>query len=400
MYTGQADVVTYLIYIFMGLFCWFSVKVFLRTGARSVQKDGLLAVGSREDRIEHYLAAGLFVLVLALFAALRKVGSDLGGSDAAAYEDYFKHATSFAYHRENPYNISEPVFFLYNFLFRKLTGNVRVFFFFTYAFIAASYLLFIRAYAKDTEVASPYLLLVFLYLKAFCTLRTSFSVACFLIALVVFKKHKLLSTPLFFIPVFIHRMSLLYAILPIFYWFYRFVNKRTTVLERFLVYASCLVCSVAGSILLREFILRFNVISGLDASYIESSGGLSLLGRYPMYFSFILLIILLRIYIPLSFSKQKSCALIDDDLFFLFVFDVIVFPASLIFGMWRANEYLYVSRLALWSVSFPLLVNLSFGKYKRILYPLFSAAFVLWLGFRLFSEWEALKIMPYLPFFG
>ena len=400
MYTGQADVVTYLIYICMGVFCWFSVKVFLRTGARSVQKDGLLAVGSREDRIEHLLAAGLFVLVLALFAALRKVGEDLGGSDAATYADYFKNATYLAYHRENPYGISEPLFFLYNFVFRKLTANFRVFFFFTYGFIAASYLLFIRAYAKDTETASPYLLIVFLYLKAFCTLRTSFSVACFLIALAVFKKHKIASVPLFFIPVLIHRMSLLYAILPIFYWFYRFVNKRTTVLERFLVYASCLVCSVAGSILLREFILRFEVFSGLDASYIASSRDVSLLSRYPMYFSFLLLILLLRVYIPLSFKKQKSCALLDDDLFFLFVFDVIVFPASLVLGMWRANEYLYISRLALWSASFPMLVNLSFGKYKKILYPAFASAFVLWLGFRLFSEWDALKIMPYLPFFG
>lgn len=398
MYTGKADLLTYLIYILMGLFCWFAVKTFLRTGATAPAGDGSL-LPDRQKKIEHVLSGVLFVLVLALFAALRAVGEDLGGSDATVYVDYFKNATALNYHRENPYGISEPLFFLYNFLFRKITGNFRVFFFFTYGFIAFSYLWFVREYVKDGEVASPFLLVVFLYLKSFCTLRTSFAVAVYLIALTVFKRHKIASIPLFILPIFIHRMSILYAILPIFYYFYRFVKRRVTVGWQILVFAISAGCSVAGAILLRELVLSFHLISGLDASYIENSRGVSLVSQYPMYFSFLLLGLLLRILIPLCYKKRNGCDLIDDDLFFLFVFDVIVFPASLVLGMWRANEYLYLARLALWATAFPALVNLTLAKYKKYLYLAFAGCFFLWLAFRLYSEWDALKIMPYIPYF-
>ena len=45
------------------------------------------------------------------------------------------------------------------------------------------------------------------------------------------------------------------------------------------------------------------------------------------------------------------------------------------------------------------LVNLALPKYKRYLYLVFAGCFFLWLAFRLYSEWDALKIMPYIPYF-
>lgn len=68
---------------------------------------------------------------------------------------------------------------------------------------------------------------------------------------------------------------------------------------------------------------------------------------------------------------------------------------SLIFNMWRANEYLYVARLAMWGV----LINIFLHKFHPMTRPFLQIGifigFLSWLVFRVYQEYEELSIMPY-----
>ena len=83
------------------------------------------------------------------------------------------------------------------------------------------------------------------------------------------------------------------------------------------------------------------------------------------------------------------------------VFDFLLAPVMLIMGVWRANEYFYVARLIMWSMLIPqgeaLFTRITKGRIKARWYRIaLCLAFFAWLGFRILSEWDDLRIMPYL----
>ena len=151
-----------------------------------------------------------------------------------------------------------------------------------------------------------------------------------------------------------------------------------------------LVVAYLGAISLRDQVIAMGLLDGTDAWYIKQSAGSSILSRWPMYFSHILLII------AMMFSGTKIGH--SKEILFLKVlciFDIIVMPASVVVGFWRANEFLYVARLMMWGhVIYVNTIGMS-RKIKLVFNLMVAGLFVAWLVFRIYSEWDDLKIMPY-----
>ena len=78
-----------------------------------------------------------------------------------------------------------------------------------------------------------------------------------------------------------------------------------------------------------------------------------------------------------------------------FVYDAVLILPTVVFGMWRANEFLYLNRLGLWSLCIPILGRKILRIDKKLFSLLMSLCFFAWYIFRVAKEWDDLKIMPY-----
>ena len=83
-------------------------------------------------------------------------------------------------------------------------------------------------------------------------------------------------------------------------------------------------------------------------------------------------------------------------LMLLCIFDIIVMPSSLVLNMWRATEYLYVARLIMWGMIIHILLKNIHGFQKNIIHLVSLIVFASWLVFRICSEWDDAKLMPYI----
>ena len=76
----------------------------------------------------------------------------------------------------------------------------------------------------------------------------------------------------------------------------------------------------------------------------------------------------------------------------LIAFDCIIIPVAAVFGIWRANEYMYLPRLSLWGV----IVFSIAQKFARNSRSLIYLLFFIWLVYRILREWEPNGLMPYI----
>lgn len=401
MYTGQMDFPTFLLYFLMGacaIMCMMQAK----------QANGTYFQICRKKVKKQYLYYSLFVVVYVFFATFRSVGENLGGSDIATYILYFQNIQN----PESPYTImvEEPLFNLYCYILRWFTDDHRFFLAITYGIMAIAYCSFVEKFAPRNGVYLPFLMLVFLYLKAFCTLRTGLAVALFLFAMVCFDNRRDVAVLLLLATVFIHRMSIAFAVFPVFYWLFSKTISRLygPYLAVFLFVVAFLGVWIARC--LQFVISKLGLLQGVDMWYLIKSQGTSLFRRFPMYFMHLLLY--LAMVMCLKKTKQNSNLHL---LKVLCSYDIVIMPATLVLGFWRANEYLYVARLAMWTILIPRLetqltkvfsdlkltnrfafLNLWSEKQFQIFWRVLVSLFVFaWFSFRIYSEWDELKIMPY-----
>ena len=341
-------------------------------------------------RSGEFLYYTILFVVFVVFAVFRKVDANVGGTDAPAYiynfENIFNTGTRYEY--------QEQLFLVFIKAVRYLTDEYKVYFLICYSLIAYSYIYFLKNFLPDKAVSYiPFILLLYPYLKSFNTLRSSLAIAIFLIALVcLLKKKNVLGTLLIFSTFFIHRMSILYIVFVPFYFLFRkqvcgYGRRKLLLFLIFFILASYLCARF-----LQHFIIAFQLLySDTDAYYLTKSIETGILTRWPMLLPHFLLLVFL-----LSFQNKLPKNGKADFLKILCIFDIIIMPVSVVLGMWRANEYFYVARLITWGVLIELFSNL-FSKSSKIIVKLVVfAAFLTWLIFRICSEWQELKIMPYL----
>lgn len=378
MYTGVFDYATLLIYLIIGIL-----------GASLIGQGIKYSNGNELIKTNFNLYYKLFIVLFVIFATIRKVDTFIGGQDALSYVNDFLSANN-----TSVLSIeldSEFVFYLFEKIIRLFTDNYKIYFFICYFIIALSYVVFIKTFAKSNEyLIAPFILLIFLYLKSFCTLRSSLAVAIFMFGLSIFQKNKKTGVIFILSTFFIHRMSILYILFLFFYLLLGTKVKKISGIKLGMFTLVLLVVAYLGAISLRDQVIAMGLLDGTDAWYIKQSAGSSILSRWPMYFSHILLII------AMMFSGTKIGH--SKEILFLKVlciFDIIVMPASVVVGFWRANEFLYVARLMMWGhVIYVNTIGMS-RKIKLVFNLMVAGLFVAWLVFRIYSEWDDLKIMPY-----
>ena len=330
-----------------------------------------------------------------MFASLRKVDYLIGGADAQRYVSRFINILDTESNNSVDILTSESLFTLYLKSIRYLTSNYLVFFFITYGFIAFSYCYainyFTKLYKKEIDTSGiSFVLLVFPYLKSFCTLRSSFAIAVFLIGLTYIDRNKYLSLVLLVSTFFIHRMSIMYVLIWFFYYAYKNRISKMSKTKYFIFVFAYIIISVLIAQKFQSVIIEKGWLEGTDLYYIKKSINRSLFSRWPMFIAQLLLLC------SMTFFKNDKKISDDCNMIDVFcAFDFIMIPASLVFGFWRANEYLYVIRLLQWSYIIPVMTNSENTKQRLMKKMAILLILLLWLIFRIYSEWDDLKIMPY-----
>lgn len=388
MYTGEIDFPSFILYIIVG-----SVGMLLLNSAqkRNITVSNINSSNSNTSLNCYYI---IFLGFFTTFAALRKVDHNLGGGDALAYINRFLTAlqtTAADYERSGT---SEPLFHMYLQVIRYFVQDYKVFFAFSYGIIVYSYCVFHQYYTQNSNISKiPFVLVIWPYLKSFCTLRSSMAIAVFLLALTMIEKRKYLSLVLLISTVLIHRMSVVFVLIWPFYHLYKnriskFSGRK--VIKFVVVYVFA---TIVAARFLQFTILQNGWLVSTDAWYLKQSSNQSLISRWPMFIAQLTLLIMMWIYQ----DEIKKTPRYESIKIFC-IFDFVMVPATLVLGLWRANEYLYIARLIMWGNILPVIEN-SFKQKKYLAIFLEYSLFISWLCFRIYSEWDELKILPYLLWF-
>ena len=375
--TSRFDVWSLCLFIFIGILGAF----FLYKGNKVKDNAILVKKGKK------YFA--LFWLLFTCFAAFRYVGDNVGGTDSMNYINYFKNCLN---DNSNYLDlIREPLFLIYCQMIRIVTSHTWIFFFITYGIIAFSYLYFIKCFCPTDIEYSPFILVIFPYLRSLCTMRSGLAIAIYLLGLTQIEKRKWLCVILLVCSVFIHRMSIVYCVIFIFYYLYKNHIWKLKGYRLAIFFAFYIIISYLGALVVRQFVISNNLFSGTDSYYIQMSVGSSILDRWPMFIMQLLLLI---------FMVMTSKKINDNKMMFIVktfcIFDICMLPASLVIGIWRGSEFLYIIRLIMWGSCIKAFLKYFEKNSKRFIQIVFFIAFLLWLIFRICSEYEDLGIMPYL----
>lgn len=378
------DISTLIIYVIMAI----SSAVFIKKGALLSQPDGMYS----NNRIKLNRWHILFIIVLTMFATFRCVGSRIGGTDAMNYIREFEGSSSITQAIfNNTLSIKEFVFAFYTFVLRCISPDYHLYFFVSYLFIAFTYICFFCKYANKIESKIPYVYLFFFFLKTFCSLRTGLAVAVFLWAIIFIDK-KILSALLMICAVFVHRATIIYAMFYLFYWLFQSKIKRKSGRTIFAFCVAIVFLMQAVAMVLKPYILQLGFINATDYYYIASDRGGSIFTRWIMFLPQILLLFIFL------FFKKRNDDTANEVISTCVIFDIIIIPFALSMGLFRANEYMFMPRLVLWSHYVTLIETRFIAKtrankliYRGIVFALFMA----WFLFRLTHEWYDLGIMYY-----
>ena len=384
-FSGNVDIFTIVIYVLVALSISFFTRKAVNAGGISSQYTDIDLVCSKI----YWNIAVVSISMLTLFATFRLVGVDIGGRDTLGYIKDFLQATSGL--SEKGTFFSERLFYEYLHVIRIFTDNYRVFFLISYLFISWSYMMYIKKYSRLEYSTIPYLLLVFLFIKGFSSVRTSLAVALITIGLVYIDKRRIFSFCLMVASVFVHRMSILFILVFLFYYLFKKYLCRITRIKLVIYLGIFIAASVVVSSKLRSIIMAFDWMSSTDLWYV-SYKGISLLDKWPMWFAHALLLVC---YLIVARKETETDKEHIAPVKIIFLFDLIILPMALTLGIYRANEFFFINRMVLWGYVINLGSNFFAKNSKQIYKIIVLCLFIAWFIFRLYSEGFDLGVMYY-----
>lgn len=361
------DLTTLLLYIILG--CIFALCVHYRN--------------KYHKSIFLFLSSAIFVV----FAISRTVGYHLGGEDSYNYEQIFLYGIQGMYGMQDV----EPLFAYFTKCIRQFTDNPVVYRFFCYSIIALGSFKFIDAYCPYKSSSIPFIALILPFILSFNTMRSSIAAAMVLLAMVILKRgHWMMAITILLSSVFVHRMSAIFIpFLP----FYYFLIKRPILGNKFkyLIFVCvCVVGSVSIAKILQSYIFALGVLDGADSFYLMRNAGQSFLSATTYVLPLILILIFMM------FSSFKKIYEEHPILLLIVTYDIIIFPAAFMLGMWRVNEFFYVARLILWSIMISQLSSRFKSDQRILVKAVFFLGFLFWITNRINSIWEDAALMPYI----
>lgn len=329
-----------------------------------------------------------FILMYVLLAGLRLVTPNgIGGMDTYGYEiDFLNSLLS-----TSRFDEQDVLFGFYNKAIRSITDNVIIYRFICYFIITYAYVFFINAFCIKRISCIPFIVLMIPYLKSFNTMRSSLAIAVILIGLVLLKKKKTLwSIVLICASVFIHRMSILFVMFLPFYAIFKNFKYAKSKIRLIIITSTLTIIAYFTAIYVQNYVIGLGIMIGNDSYYVRRNLDSSILETSVTLFPLLLISIMWLI----CMRKLKS----NDDISFLklmVIFDIISTPVAFILGMWRANEYFYVGRLAFWSYLIPAFSSRYNITIRKLINVVFFILFTAWLVYRICREWEPCGLMPY-----
>lgn len=377
MHYPYFDYITIFIYLAFGLLCVLSVHI-AKGGDYSYEKS-----------LKGFL---LLFISLFIFTVFRKVGCHLGGEDAIKYQQDFI------------YGISDARFdntdILYGFitrLIREFTDNPFIYRGVCYSIIVYGYVKVINSLSPQNISPIPFVCIMIPLMRSLGSMRNSMSISLFLIALVAYYNKKYIWCMVWLTAsVMMHRLTFAMLSLFPFLWIADIIIKKKSIFSFIIIISVLTALSYFVAKILQQYIILFSLFEdngSADMWNLTRNKDANVLLNWPMYLPHLLLLLFLLIgYKKLPKTKNTLFLL------YLFSFDFIMLPATLVLGLYRYTEYLYIPNLILWGV---LIANY----YKRFSY---SSRFVIQGGFligfsalvciRLIREYEDLSVMPYLFF--
>lgn len=336
-----------------------------------------------------------------LFAVYRYVGYEngmiIGGNDAPTYIDYFQNCLSGV--GNNIYFVrTEPLFQLFTKMVRFITDDYHVYFALIYGLIIFSYLCFIDAFDLAGTSQLPLFMLIFPFIQSFCTIRTHITIALILLAIVAMKNKKnILMWLLLIANVFIQRVSLMYVIFPVFYFYYR-KNRMTIKKAALFVVGGCVIGYIGKKIIIGGSIGYLT--GGVYAKYASAS---SEAGYLTDYIKLIIEQVLIDGYMVLSYRNIDSQIQILEKsekeklqmLQIMCYFDMMLIPICYILGIWRGANYFFLPRLLILGYLITTFSRKISKNSRRVYYMLVAIIMPIWLVLRLFTVYDVSGLMPY-----
>ena len=336
------------------------------------------------------------------FAVFRLVRYPIGGADAAAYARYFVNC----FHPVGDWETNH-IAIMYRWLnqcVRIFTDDYHVMFFLIYAIIVASYIAFIEEFRISEMSCIPFVILVYIYIRGFNTIRTNLGVACVLFSLIAMhRKRNKIAFVFAIISALFQVASLLYAAVVLFYYLNKEKNVRIRSCVIGLFFASF--AARLGQYIVLNYQLPF-LENGAYRWYASTSSGQSFFGNY-WKISFPQIVmggVYFALYKRLQIAKEGMKPCDRDKVQFVewvIIFDVLTIPVTFVLGIWRGYEYLYIARLMMWAYLIPIIMRCFTKQSRKYIHIGLFIMFVGWMIFRQYNTWEDSGLMPYIfePFY-
>lgn len=329
-----------------------------------------------------------------VFAVWRKVDIGVGGSDAITYVQYFNDClnpglnTLYAQHLDKGFQLLTK-------LIRVFIYDYHGYFIIIYGIIIACYQRFVYELAPTNVYYEPMVLLFFIFLRGYSTLRTNISIAFLLMALVACYKKEYKKVAVYVILSFgMHIASLLYIAFFLFYYIYE--KKRLSFKQGLYLYIAALV----GAKIVQSVLMKMTGLRGAYSSYASKSLNTSFFDDgWKIAFGQLLLLALMIVFrksikrVVVNFSAINKSRY--QFVYKLCFYDFLMIPVCYILGIWRGYEYFYIPRLIMWGVLMKGVLSHFNSTSKIIVRILFLVLFIAWMIFRVFNTYESSALMPY-----
>jgi len=344
----------------------------------------------------------VWFILWTIVASYRYVGHGVGGADALAYIYYFKNC--FSSNLPSYYTHYDLLFQFINKFIRFFTGNYYLFFILIYGFIVYSIILFVNEFCPKKTNFIPFVLMFYIYLRSFNTLRSNLAIAFILISLVLFNKEKkVFGYLLLFSSFFIHKAAIIYILIVVLYKMYQ--NNKIKL--RHCIWFAVIFTMIAQ--FTQSHLLPYfgDSLNGAYVSYSRRSLYASFFDNYwKIAFGQLLLLLFIVVF---NRTINNYIISIDENgekrriknIFTLCCFDLSSVYLTYILGMWRGYEFLYLARLILWSQIIYIIQQKVSINTKRLINIITVIVFMFYLYNRIYSTWDDSNLMPYVfgPFY-
>lgn len=336
-----------------------------------------------------------WIIIWLFVTVFRKVDYGIGGSDAIQYVLYFRDClkpnlhTLYAEHLDIGFQLLTKAI-------RFFTSNYKIYFALIYGIIIISYAVFINEFTPTNIYYEPMLLVFFVYLRGFTSLRTNISVAFLLLAIVsLYRNKKILAAIWLILCLGMHIASFLFV--PFFAFYFLYNNKRLKIYQWGLLYGLILV----GAKVVQQIVMRMTGLRGAYAYYASANLNASFFDNgWKIAFGQLLLLGLFFVFQSDIVKAVRNYSEVDKKryqfIYLMCAYDFLMIPVNFILGIWRGYEYFYIPRLILWGIVIKTISYYLKASNRKLLRIVTLLVFLAWMIFRVYSTYEDSLLMPYI----